>query len=278
MALYKFKDFLTFDDVASYLADKGVYKFDLSYKKDVCELTELLIGFIHDFRLSPVVRYNGLVLKNYYHVEKTEYEHSYFLTKRIQRDFCSYFIIYRKKSIELLSSNKDVNLKDTKLCGYFDSKDEEDFEIKEDLIINKNNLLYPISQLDDIFNQKSKETSQTFDEFGIPSITILQPGIETLNQRIKERDDEIATLKTRIAELEKIVEQSNDEKLTAYSQKTVAKLLYALLKEHKYELGAKKGTTNDILESLTAKHGVGISRETISKWLDRVNALENKTF
>lgn len=70
----------------------------------------------------------------------------------------------------------------------------------------------------------------------------------------------------------------NNKELTANAQTAVAKLLYALLKEHKYELGAKKGTTNDILERLTAKHGVGISRETISKWLDRVNALENKTF
>lgn len=96
--------------------------------------------------------------------------------------------------------------------------------------------------------------------------------------------NELEILKRQILEKDKIIEnlikaipnnsQLDNKELTATSQKSVTKLLYALLKEHNYELGATKGATNDTLFNLCESHNAKLSRETIAKWLDKVNDLE----
>lgn len=76
-------------------------------------------------------------------------------------------------------------------------------------------------------------------------------------------------------DIEKQILQSNQAlEPSPRTQHAIAKLLYALLVEHGYELGAKKGNTNDILQILTAKHGVSLSREFIAKQLEVVNELK----
>lgn len=93
------------------------------------------------------------------------------------------------------------------------------------------------------------------------------------NQELKKENELLRVENENIKSV--IVDTKVDNReLPPNSQKAVAKLLYALLKEHNYELGARKGATNTTLEELTKKHKVGIHRDTIAIWLDRVNALE----
>lgn len=75
-------------------------------------------------------------------------------------------------------------------------------------------------------------------------------------------------------DIEKQVLTRDNTETNPKTQRAIAKLLYALLLEHGYELGAKKGNTNDILQALTTRHEVPLSREFIATWLGRVNNLE----
>lgn len=105
-----------------------------------------------------------------------------------------------------------------------------------------------------------------------PIVKELQAEIKAL----KENNTEILKLRARIAELQakQKVSVNDDKELTPRTQNALAKFLYALLVEHGYDLGAKKGNTNDILQALTAKHGVPLSRDFIATWLDLVNNLK----
>lgn len=305
MELYQLSDFLSIDDVADYLTEKQIHHFDLYESNDRYRLNEFIWGLIISDKITPVFHYNGFAYdlsdeqNREFLTNKAEYKETLIFSNSMLNDWNDDRVItidgfsqkpqgwqnaprYPTPFEQQFQEHSDLRGKTSDFYKYKSFKSDKEYILDISNYNSYLNLLIPRIQLDNIFfsdiYQKPKETPQTSGNFGTPSITIVQPSIETLNQRIKDKDSEITALNAQIRGLEKIVEQSNNEKLTAYSQKTVAKLLYALLKEHKYELGAKKGTTNDILEGLTAKHGVGISRETISKWLDRVNTLENKNF
>lgn len=102
-------------------------------------------------------------------------------------------------------------------------------------------------------------------------LTDQHPQIDSLqaeNDRLKAENERLT------AELNKKPTTPAKDELSPKTQKAITKLLYALLVEHGYELGAKKGNTNDILQSLTQKHGVELSREFIATQLDKVNKLE----
>lgn len=76
----------------------------------------------------------------------------------------------------------------------------------------------------------------------------------------------------RIAELEKIVGQSDEKELTANSKNSVSKLLYALMMNGGFELdGTRKGNLNDRLVSLTKEKGVPVTENFISNWLEYLN-------
>lgn len=255
MKFYQHKDFLTFEDVAEYLTDKGMLGFDISESSDRYKLNNFLKDLVLEEKLNIVFRYYGRT--DFFNGEFTQdYENP--AVEKIN------FLGGEKNLILLFDSMMFKNWLDGQdflSHSFFDERIHtryyqipvyELFGCNYSYLENKNPLfiillddnsgrygvepLFPKSQLDTIFLRQQKES--------------LQEQINTIDSQL------------------------NDKELTANSQKAVTKLLYALLKEHEYELGAKKGTTNTILESLTAKHGVSISRETISRWLDMVNALD----
>ena len=61
MGLYQLKEFLTLDDVADYLRDKGVYDFDLSQSIDSCRMHDLLKEWAFGNKLSLVFSYYGRI-------------------------------------------------------------------------------------------------------------------------------------------------------------------------------------------------------------------------
>lgn len=275
MAIYDLKEFLTFDEVADYLTDKGVYKFDLSYEYDYKKLETLLIELVRFEKITPVF-YNrstvdvisyqydenhkqrmkyidgAIFLEGYYSIDPTAYEFilkngiikteypSYFSNE--EADILEYHTYTVKDNMGSGSGHRKVEYNPYRLIGDYTPKTLDDCYVNYQLfaddigIIKKDELLYPIAQLDTLFLQHQKDN---------------------LQEQINVIDNQL-----------------NDKELSPTSQKSVAKLLYALLKEHNYELGAIKGVTNDILFNLCEKHNVKSSRETIAKWLDRVNDLE----
>ena len=61
MGLYQLKEFLTLDDVADYLRDKGVYDFDLSQSIDRYRIHDLLKEWVFGNKLSLVFSYYGRI-------------------------------------------------------------------------------------------------------------------------------------------------------------------------------------------------------------------------
>lgn len=205
MAIYDFKEFLTIDDVAEYLTDRDIHDFNLSNERDKYRLHKLLSEFVELDKLNPVFYFNGnSSIAN----AKNEADRSIRnIIKALEFD---------EKMIDSWRNNEPIHYCVYEMDLWFKSKYREYGSDKYFHLFSNNGSkngiepLFPKLQLDNIFNQKPKEAPQTFGNFfGTPSITITQPSIETLNQCIKERNNEIATLKTRIAELEN---QSNDRK------------------------------------------------------------------
>lgn len=60
MGLYDLKEFLTFEDVADYLKDKGIYDFDLSNESDKKRLKNFLIDLAIEREINIVFDYAGL--------------------------------------------------------------------------------------------------------------------------------------------------------------------------------------------------------------------------
>lgn len=132
--------------------------------------------------------------------------------------------------------------------GIDDYKDRLPKVIKNDIWLNFNDLKYPKSQLDTIFNQ--------------PSPT----------EQLQAKDDIIAEQAKQIAELQANQEMGVDKELRPNSQNTVSKLLYALMIHGDFELdGTKQGNLNDRLVSLTNEKGVPVTEKFITSWLEYLN-------
>lgn len=228
MGLYDLKEFLTFEDVADYLRDKGVYDFDVSGYQGRSRLYSLLYELVASEKITPVFRYNGLLKTSIFkHEEEIILENKVFL--------------FSDTMIEVWKNTDyfphfEVSSEGRFPCLYQEFVTCTHFYILEDKNPQYGNEpLFPKSQLENIFLQTQKDN--------------LQPQINDIDRQLQDE-------------------------LTPKTQKAITKLLYALLVEHGYELGAKKGNTNDILQSLTKKHGVELSREFIATQLDKVNKLE----
>lgn len=217
MGLYNLKEFLSFNDIFKYLKDKNFYTGSPVTEDCREEVRELLIELIHNFHLRPVIRYNGAVIKRYYYVDEQENEITLYLSDYKKRVFCSYLIIYRKKAIQLLNDGESVNLKDTKLRDYpfdderktenIDCKDKSiDFEVCEDLIINRDSLLYPRYDLDKYFLNKENIS---------PNIT-QNNEIIRLEKQLEQAHGEIDLLKAELEQAHIEIENFKNMKTKNY--------------------------------------------------------------
>lgn len=114
--------------------------------------------------------------------------------------------------------------------------------------------------------------------FGVNMDEMARATIENLKTRIAELESQATKPPTQAIQPPSINNMpASDEELPPNSKKAVAKLLYALLLEHKYTLnGAVKGATNSQLENLTKSHGVPMGRQTIANWLKAVNDIHHE--
>lgn len=93
------------------------------------------------------------------------------------------------------------------------------------------------------------------------------------NSLIEQKEQDINELKEKLRLHSE--EATKDKQLSYKSQMTVARMLYAILAEHKYDLSATKGKTNQLIEIASQSHGTSVSRNFISEWLKLANQAKN---
>lgn len=93
------------------------------------------------------------------------------------------------------------------------------------------------------------------------------------NSLIEQKEQDINELKEKLRLHSE--EATKDKQLSYKSQMTVARMLYAILAEHKYDLSATKGKTNQLIEIASQSHGTSVSRNFISEWIKLANQAKN---
>lgn len=96
------------------------------------------------------------------------------------------------------------------------------------------------------------------------------------NQLLKEAESSIKKLETEIAELKvqldlQTIALTNNKELAPNSQSGVARMLYAILTEHSYDLSPLqgKGLANDLIVTASKDHKTPVTRNFVASWLIR---------
>lgn len=93
------------------------------------------------------------------------------------------------------------------------------------------------------------------------------------NSLIEQKEQDINELKEKLRLHSE--EPTKDKQLPYKSQMTVARMLYAILTEHNYDLSATKGKTNELIEKLSQLHGTSVTRNFIGQWIKLANQAKN---
>ncbi|NRD71569.1 hypothetical protein HQR03_13620 [Psychrobacter okhotskensis] len=131
--------------------------------------------------------------------------------------------------------------------GSYPKKGAERISV-DDYPINIDSIYIPKAELDNLFNKKTEEQ---------------------LLLNIAELETELAQVK---AQLEKQADTPTDDKeLPSNSQAGVARMLYAILTEHDYDLSPQKGkgVANDLIVNASNNHGTSVTRNFVADWLIR---------
>lgn len=87
-------------------------------------------------------------------------------------------------------------------------------------------------------------------------------------KRILELENKLAQAKADLAD-----KPADDKELAPNSQTKVACMLYAILKEHDYDLSPPmgKGLANDLIVTASQSHGTPVTKNFVADWLKRAN-------
>lgn len=256
MKFYQHKDFLTFDDVAEYLMDKGMFDFDISNSSDRYKLNCFLKDLVLDEKLSIVFRYYGkanLFNKEFINDNRPILEKINIFTNEqtlillFDRGMLKNWLdgeeFLRHKFFDKEMHTDYFCIPVYKIFGYeytiTDNK-EHPFIILLDDSSGQYGVdpLFPKSQLDNLFLQHQKDN---------------------LQQQINAIDSQL-----------------NDKELSTRSQNTVGTIIAGLanlanidLKSH-YGDDSNKKIRQELLKlgfKANEKDGLPLSSETVAKWL-----------
>jgi len=144
--------------------------------------------------------------------------------------------------------------------------------IYDKIEVKTEDLHFELSHLKALFSLKG-------DKIPVPTVTQTQP--PSNEQLIKE----LAAAKAEIADLEEQLKQAkaeqadapaDDKELPSKSQAGVARMLYAILTEHGYDLSPMKGkgVANDMIVSAANTHGTSVTRNFVADWLIRAREVK----
>lgn len=256
MAIYDLKEFLTFDDVADYLRDKGVYDFVLSNNSDRNRLNDFLKDMILSNKLSIVFRYYGkanLFNKEFINDNRPILEKINIFTNEqtlillFDRGMLKNWLdgeeFLRHKFFDKEMHTDYFCIPVYKIFGYeytiTDNKEHQFIILLDDSSGQYGvDPLFPKSQLDNLFLQHQKDS--------------LQQQINTIDSQL------------------------NDKELSTRSQNTVGTIIAGLanlanidLKSH-YGDDSNKKIRQELLKlgfKANEKDGLPLSSETVAKWL-----------
>lgn len=184
MGLYQLKEFLTLDDVADYLRDKGICDFDLTNGYDKSKLNDFVIDLYQRNQLTPVFDYDGYIIaieKNIYDYDidtyKGKMQASYAMIQSWRKSKAITYKPFKGQFDPFQDAFVNERYKKyiddgKKIILYADNRDDDVTEVE---------FLYPKEQLVAIFEQTPYNNEQ---------------------QQIADLQAENARLQARIAELE----------------------------------------------------------------------------
>ncbi|WP_440464943.1 hypothetical protein [Psychrobacter sp. ASPA161_6] len=106
--------------------------------------------------------------------------------------------------------------------------------------------------------------------------------LETSSNELKEAQAKITELENQLAraKAELADKPADDKELPSNSQAGVARMLYAILTEHGYDLSPMKGkgVANDMIVSAANTHGTSVTRNFVADWLIRAREVNIKNY
>lgn len=316
MALYRFKEFLDFNDIIDYFRDLKVYNAPLGYNEHARNrIKGILLEFIQTGRLTPVFYYDGIVresfeldsicfsikawicanekivkelffdnelgvktidlnIKDYLKVYKAGTNTIYGIDYQKKIDKIDGFIFMDTNRYKIELDGQDFFDEDNLpqkpktqaekrmeiLCeilddmtlrakqdpntniGLDDYKDRLPKIIKNDIWLNFDDLLYPKSELDAIFNPNQTTNTET---------TALQNQLDQAH--------------ARIAELEN---QSGNKELPTRTANNASKIILAMAELLGWDLSKPfADETNGKIREILEKQRTPLSKDTVADWL-----------
>jgi len=234
------KDYLSIDDVADYLNNLG-YEYDLSNSSDRYKINKDIYDLILQDKITAVFYFFDGSNFNaaYYHIHHND---AYKLL--IQNDAYIDVIFYRRVY------RYDNGMKP-------DLEKDGEYTITKSYYINFEDIYIPKIELDKLFKVDTTQDAEKSKKL----IAELQSELAQVKAQLNERTDTPA----------------DDKELPPNSEAKVAKLVYTLLTELKYELTlGGKGNTNLLIENTSKNLNTPLSPNFIAHWLKKAYQLQIK--
>ena len=261
------KDFLSIDDVADYLNSLG-YSYDLSVSRDRYKLNKDIYDLIIQQKINVVFHYTGFIKETICDNDVDEATGK--LKNCTSKTFYTtvYFRICQTLAKKMLLDNEFTTTKSSfNLYCFEDGRKNPDvihtFYLYDILDDNEQNItvsdLYvPKSEIDKLFDKDDQANHEQI--------------IARLESELAQANAELNTLKKQTDTL-----ADDDKELSHNSEAKVAKLVYILLSELKYELTlGGKGNSNLLIENASKNLNNSLSPNFIAKWLKKAYQLQIK--
>lgn len=239
-------------------------------------------------------------ISGYFHAPETPSVLKDGANLRIIQSYYSYYLLHDKDELPIYDDdNKYKNIVGSKFTS---------IEFGDDIapsIVELSDLKFPKADLDKLFNEKSSELKSVKDELadvkaqnaklvadieenkttgsfsmGTPTVAHGEPKTnEQLTEALKTANNQIADLKSQLAQAKSELADKpvDDKKLAPNSEAKVAKLIYTILSELKYELTlGGKGNTNLLIENASKNFNTPLSPNFIAYWLKKAYQLKIK--
>lgn len=282
---FLFKDFLRLQDVGEYL-NQYEYSYDPEVEEDYYRLKDTILDLYHENKLNIVFHYHDFAtIKTLRCTGKLGVEE--IEDKKFECYISGYFHVPEAKSLIenelnlaiIPSSYGYYLLHDRDRLPIYDNEDEYKIEVGSKFtsiefgdslapsVIDFSDLRFPKADLDKLFNNKTSELKSVKDE--LADVKAQNAKLLADKERVVELEKELAAVKAEL--IEQTGTLANDKELAPNSQSGVARMLYAILTEHSYDLSPPqgKGLANDLIVTASKDHKTPVTRNFVSSWLIR---------
>lgn len=275
-------DFLSFDDLLTYLTDKKIYELDtenISISQEE-RLLQLIVSLTYEQKLNPVIFYDGLIDIGKYKeseyglisegTQKTAHFKGYLLVSQLinstlhldkEWQFEGFFQHYKIISPKLAN---DFNKQ-----GYthFIKKREIAYDLKfypTHRHIRFKDILYPMSDIQKILDNRIEIEPLNSEKLQL-SNAYLQSKLQKLTAENAELQKQLAKQADKSYTPAEPIE---GKEISGKSQEAISRLVYVLLDLAKFDVTAHSGNDNLAIESHSQKLlNKPLTKPFIAEWL-----------